>query len=103
MNDPLPVLTAAEVDAAQLSDWRLADTELMASFRTDTFGIGRSFVNAIAATAETLDHHPHLALDHDSVEVRLTSHDAGGVTARDVELARLISLLAKAAQVSSDA
>ncbi len=55
-----------------------------------------AFVNAVAELAERLDHHPELQLGHDHCSVRWTTHDAGGVTARDLEAARQVDALAAA-------
>ena len=53
-----------------------------------------AFVNAIAAAANAADHHPDLALSWNRVTVRLSSHDAGGITERDLRLAAQIDALA---------
>lgn len=97
-----PLLTAAELRAANLPDWRPLTNVLATRYRTGDFPTGRALVNAIAAAAEAADHHPDLTLAYGRVDVRLTSHDAGGVTRRDVELAATISLLAAAAGVPAD-
>ena len=47
-------------------------------------------VNLIAFYAEAADHHPDLAVSWPSVTVRLNTHSAGGITAKDIELARVI-------------
>ncbi len=52
------------------------------------------FVVKVAMAAEVMDHHPDLRLVYDTVAIRLNSHDAGGVTDRDVRLARRIDQLA---------
>ncbi|MEE3920160.1 4a-hydroxytetrahydrobiopterin dehydratase [Micromonospora sp. BRA006-A] len=49
---------------------------------------------AVGAEAERVDHHPDLDLRYTHVDVRLWSHDAGGVTGRDLRLARTIAALA---------
>ena len=51
-------------------------------------------VNRIGAAAEEADHHPDLTLTWPLVHVRLVSHDAGGVTSRDIAMARRISEMA---------
>jgi 4a-hydroxytetrahydrobiopterin dehydratase len=97
-----PLLTASDIRAAHLTDWRLFPGTLAARYRTGDFQTGRALVNAIAAAAEAADHHPELVLTFGRVDVRLSSHDAGGVTRRDVDLAGTISLLAAAAGVPAD-
>ncbi|MEU8140720.1 4a-hydroxytetrahydrobiopterin dehydratase [Nonomuraea sp. NPDC048901] len=61
---------------------------------TKNFAAGLSVVNAIGAAAEQMSHHPDLDLRYTHVDVRLTSHDEGAVTNRDVRLARVISSIA---------
>ncbi len=52
-----------------------------------------AFLTRIAGHAEAVDHHPEFTSVWNRVDLRLTSHDAGGVTARDVDLARAIDAL----------
>lgn len=67
---------------------------LQTRIRTRDFATGLSVVNAIGAAAEEMNHHPDLDLRYTHVNVLLTSHDAGGVTSRDIRLARIISSIA---------
>ena len=53
------------------------------------------FVNAIAVAANDQDHHPDLTISWNDVTVTLSSHDAGGVTERDLRLAATIDRLAE--------
>jgi 4a-hydroxytetrahydrobiopterin dehydratase len=65
-------------DAIQRT-WRLAD-----------FKTAMIFVNGVAALAEKANHHPDISIHYNEVTLRLWSHDAGGLTARDLKLARAI-------------
>lgn len=85
-----------------LDDWRSMHESLQARFRTRTFATGLRLVEAIAAVAEEMNHHPDLDLRYGHLNVRLTSHDVHGKTARDVELARRISALAADLGVRAD-
>lgn len=67
---------------------------LQTRIRTPDFATGLSVVNAIGAAAEEMNHHPDLDLRYKHVDVRLTSHDVGGVTDRDIRLARAVSSIA---------
>lgn len=67
---------------------------LYATYRTPDFAAGMRLVDAVAAEAEVLHHHPEVRLGHSSVGFTLTSHDTGGVTDRDVRLAGRIQELA---------
>lgn len=65
--------------------WRFAD-----------FRQTMAFVNAVAELAERLDHHPELQFGYGHCRVRWTTHDAGGVTLRDIAAARQVDALAAA-------
>ena len=81
-----------------LDDWRFLDGAIQAEFRFSSFHDGATFVVTIAASAEEADHHPDVSLRYPGiVTVVLSTHDAGAVTVRDVELARAISRSANAA------
>jgi 4a-hydroxytetrahydrobiopterin dehydratase len=58
------------------------------------FSAAFGFMTRVALAAEKADHHPDWSNSWNKVDVRLTTHDAGGVTARDVDLARAIDALA---------
>lgn len=87
-------LTIADVILADLADWRMIQNALHARFSTGSFVAGLEFVRAIAERAEQANHHPDVTLTYSSVSVRLSSHDVGGVTSRDIDLARALSGLA---------
>jgi 4a-hydroxytetrahydrobiopterin dehydratase len=87
-------LSPNDIEQAGLEDWRVLFDRLHARFRTEDFGTGLDLVKKIGKAAEKADHHPDVDLSYSKVDVRLWSHDAGGVTDRDVELARRISELA---------
>ncbi|WP_193610184.1 4a-hydroxytetrahydrobiopterin dehydratase [Nocardioides lijunqiniae] len=92
--DPNRTLTGHELETELLADWRLLFSTLHARFATGDFATGVRLVDAIGEAAEEADHHPDIDLTYPRVTVRLTSHDVGGVTSRDVALARRISELA---------
>jgi 4a-hydroxytetrahydrobiopterin dehydratase len=90
-DDAKRILSAKDVEAEGLADWRILFDALHARFNTGSFANGLDLVNRIGAAAEERNHHPDIDLTYPRVDVRLTSHDAGGVTRRDVELASAIS------------
>lgn len=90
----MSTLTHADLQDAALPDWRLLTSALHARFTGDSYADCAAFVAAVTVAAEEAEHHPDLTLTFGAVDVRLRSHDAGGVTARDVDLARTISHLA---------
>jgi 4a-hydroxytetrahydrobiopterin dehydratase len=89
--DPKQKLTADEVREAGLDDWRHLLTGIRARFRTGDFATGLQLVDRIGAAAEEANHHPDISLTYPEVIVTLSSHDVGGITSRDLDLARQIS------------
>jgi 4a-hydroxytetrahydrobiopterin dehydratase len=87
-------LAPADVAGELLDDWRYLGGALRARYATGDFATGLRLVESIGAAAEDADHHPDVDLRYPHVSVVLRSHDVGGVTARDVRLAREISRLA---------
>src|SRR3954451_5725820 len=96
MNDDGPTtLSENDIEKAELADWRVLFTALHARFRTEDFATGLDLVKKIGKAADKADHHPDVDLSYGHVDVRLSSRDAGGVTERDVDLARQISSFAE--------
>ncbi|HET9852913.1 MAG TPA: 4a-hydroxytetrahydrobiopterin dehydratase [Candidatus Limnocylindrales bacterium] len=80
---------------AELPDWTVQERALVRAFRRRDWRDAIAFVNVVAEEADRRDHHPDISITgYRNVTVRLTSHDAGGVTKRDVNLARRIDELA---------
>ncbi len=81
---------------ATLDDWREAadGRAIEKHFRFADFGAAFAFMTRVALLAERRNHHPDWRNVYDRVEVTLTTHDAGGVTERDIALARLIDAAA---------
>ncbi|WP_329240980.1 4a-hydroxytetrahydrobiopterin dehydratase [Actinoallomurus sp. NBC_01490] len=90
-------LTGRQIADEELAGWAYLLGGLQARIHTGDFATGLAVVNAIGAAAEEMNHHPDLDLRYSHVDVRLTSHDARGVTGRDVRLARTISSIAAGA------
>jgi 4a-hydroxytetrahydrobiopterin dehydratase len=100
---PVSKLTSPQIAAAGLAGWAFLINGLQTRLRTADFATGLRLVNAIGAAAEAQNHHPDLGLRYTHVDVWLTSHDTGGVTERDVRLARTITALAEEAGVALEA
>lgn len=77
-----------------LPDWTLEGKELRRTFQFKNFVEAIDFVNRLVEPAETAGHHPDLAISYNKVTVSLTTHDAGGLTQKDFDLAKTISQLA---------
>lgn len=71
-----------------LAEWRVEDGWLRRDFRTDGWPTTLMLVNQIGYLAEAAFHHPDLEVGWNRVAIRLQTHDAGGITDRDLELAR---------------
>ena len=96
------ILTAEQIEAAGLPDWRPMLQALHARFRTGNFATGLRMANLIGEAAEEANHHPDLDLQYPRLDVRLFSHDVFGVTQRDIALARRISEAAAEVGATAD-
>jgi len=91
----LTVLSDADVTArVDARHWRVLLGRLHATFATGSFAAGLELVGRIAAAADEANHHPDVDLRYPAVHVALVSHDANGLTERDVALAARISAIA---------
>ena len=87
----------AAAEAVQaLEGWTLAADGLSIgrTFSFRNFSEAFAFMTRVAMAAEKLDHHPDWSNSYKTVEVRLSTHDAGGLTALDFELARRMNRFA---------
>ena len=89
----MALLSEDEIAAGLPGGWSREGDEIVRAFEFESYARGALFTAAVALLAEEADHHPDLLLTYRRVEVRLSSHDAGGVTDRDLRLARKISEL----------
>ena len=103
-DDASTVLTSTQVDDRAPRGWREVDGMLRTRLRTAGYTEAVELVTRIAATADEADHHPDVVLTYPTVTVSLSSHDVGGITSRDVDLAdrrqrrlRLVGVLGEAA------
>jgi 4a-hydroxytetrahydrobiopterin dehydratase len=94
-------LTADQFAQEGLSGWTWRDDAIHAHLETGDFATGLRLVNRIGEAAEAMNHHPDLDLRYPHLDVTLSSHDVGGVTDRDVKLARAISEFAAGEGVGS--
>lgn len=95
-------LTEAERDAAleELAGWthEAERDAIRKRFKFRDFGEAFAFMTRVALEAEKADHHPEWSNVWNKVDILLTTHDAGGLTGRDVALARKIDEIAGAAR-----
>ncbi|MBQ0760428.1 MAG: 4a-hydroxytetrahydrobiopterin dehydratase [Zhongshania sp.] len=87
-------LTDLEISNAlkELPDWELNDDKLCRVFEFDDFISAFSFMTRVAIRAEKIDHHPEWSNVYKTVSIALTTHDAGGLTAKDLALAEAIKM-----------
>ena len=76
-----------------MPDWQLEGEHLKRSFRFKDFNEAWGFMSRVALLAEAQDHHPEWFNVYNKVDIALTTHDAGGLSARDVRLAKAIDAL----------
>lgn len=99
--DPQRTLSNDEIAQQDLPGWARLAGGLSARFETGDFQTGLELVSAFGAAAEEAGHHPDLVLTYPALEVKLVSHDVGGITSRDVLLAQAFNGLAKVHGVSA--
>jgi 4a-hydroxytetrahydrobiopterin dehydratase len=85
--EPLSAETLA-ARLAELDGWSLRDERLYKQFGFPDFVRAFGFMTRVALEAEKLDHHPDWSNVYAKVDVSLWTHDAGGITEYDLELAR---------------
>ena len=74
----------------QIPEWQLRDGKLYRQFKFSDFNAAFGFMTRIALLAEKQDHHPEWFNVYDTVEISLTTYDAGGISTRDFKLATAI-------------
>ncbi|MCP5481815.1 MAG: 4a-hydroxytetrahydrobiopterin dehydratase [Spirochaetales bacterium] len=89
-------LDAAQVEKAlrQLPAWKVEQGKLHREFKFADFRAAFGFMTGVALAAEKMDHHPEWSNVYNRVTIDLVSHDVGGLTSRDLELAGIIDGLA---------
>jgi 4a-hydroxytetrahydrobiopterin dehydratase len=90
------ILSDAAVEAAlsRLPGWKRNGLAIERTFEFADFKLAMAFVNKIAEAAETANHHPDIDIRYNKVKMSLVSHDSGGVTEKDVQMATRISQIA---------
>ncbi len=93
-------LSADEVQAelAKVTGWTLKDGKLHRELKFEGFVEAFGFMASVALVAERMDHHPEWFNVWNKVVIDLTTHDAGGISARDFKLAAAIDRLAAGAR-----
>ena len=84
---PKQIATALQ----SLDEWTLTDGKLHREFKFPDFARAFGFMTSIAIEAQAMNHHPEWFNVYNTVRVWLVTHDAGGVSSKDVELAKRMS------------
>ncbi|NKE35833.1 4a-hydroxytetrahydrobiopterin dehydratase [Natronococcus sp. JC468] len=83
------LLSDDEVDAQLPDGWEREGDEIVRTYEFDDYLRGVSFSGDVGEVAEEQFHHPEIRIRYEEVEVRLTSHEEGGITDADIEMAEL--------------
>lgn len=73
-----------------LPDWNLTENAIEKTFKFSNFTAAFGFMTKVAIGAEKQDHHPEWSNVWNTVHIRLTTHESGGITERDIALAQYI-------------
>lgn len=92
-------LTIREIKAAlpAVPEWRKSGDAIARTFQFKDFPAAIQFVNSIAKAAEKAGHHPDIDIRWNKVVLALTTHDEGGLTQKDFQLAQTVDCLVKSA------
>ena len=88
-------LNRAQIDSA-LSEhpkWQLSESQLCRRLQFANFSEAFGFLTRLALAAESMDHHPEISNCYRDVELRLSTHEAGGISERDFALASAVDAL----------
>ncbi|BDA72744.1 transcriptional coactivator/pterin dehydratase [Rivularia sp. IAM M-261] len=88
-----PLLNESEIQerVQVLNGWSVESKTLCATRKFKDFIQAIDFVNKLVAPAESAGHHPDIEISYNTVKITLTTHDAGGLTQKDFDLAQVIS------------
>ncbi|ELY53129.1 4a-hydroxytetrahydrobiopterin dehydratase [Natronolimnohabitans innermongolicus] len=84
------LLSDDEIEAQLPDDWTRDGDEIVRTYEFDDYLRGVNFAQMVGEIAESQFHHPEIIIRYEEVEIRLTSHEEGGITDQDVEMAELI-------------
>lgn len=76
-----------------LDDWHFKENAIEKDFKFKNFTQALGFIVQVGISAERMNHHPELFNVYNKVNIRLNTHDSGGVTEKDLELAKQIENL----------
>ena len=89
-------LTNKQIESSlkSLKGWKFSENSIQKTFKTKGFPQTMGLVSSIGALCQQFDHHPdYLTLKYAEVEVAFSTHTAGGITEKDIEIAKAIENL----------
>jgi 4a-hydroxytetrahydrobiopterin dehydratase len=88
-------LSESEIQSrlAKLSGWTVENGEILRTFALPSFPAALVFVSTVGHLAEAANHHPDILIKWRNVKLTLSTHDAGGLTTKDFDLAAQINAL----------
>jgi 4a-hydroxytetrahydrobiopterin dehydratase len=92
----MSALSTAKVTSrlSDLTAWQIESGELTRTYKFKDFVAAMAFVNGVAKLAEAAGHHPDIDIRYNKVRLGLVTHDAGGITDKDFDLAAAADRLA---------
>lgn len=84
------LLSDDEIEERSPGEWHREGDEIVRAYEFDDYLAGVSFASEVGEIAEEEFHHPEIRIRYEEVEVRFTSHEEGGITDADVEMAELV-------------
>ena len=89
-------LSQADIDKeiASLPGWSVVNEKLHKEFQFDSFNQAFGFMSRAAMEIEKMNHHPEWFNVYNKITIELTTHDAGGITRKDTDMARILNSLA---------
>ncbi|MDI6627364.1 4a-hydroxytetrahydrobiopterin dehydratase [Rhodococcus cerastii] len=87
------LLTDRDIEDARLAEWTVDGKSLTRTVELESFPAAIDAVNRVAEAAEAADHHPDIDIRWRTLSFTLSTHSAGGLTQKDVDLARRIDAL----------
>jgi len=80
-------LSDEEIEAQLPAGWARDGDEIVRVFEFDDYLAGVAFASEVGEISEEQFHHPEITIRYEKVEVRFTTHDAGGITEKDIDMA----------------
>ncbi len=89
----MALLTEKDIEKAHLNKWLFSNNFIAKTFQFKNFTEAMAFMLKVAFICEKQNHHPNWSNIYNTVEIKLQTHDVGGVTNKDIALAKEIDLL----------